>query len=198
MCSPPAVEFAKFAGRSRLINLLLATSSAAAAVGTHYAEERGSLWLVAAAGVGIAIPYNLLLMSPPTPVAPVPPQALPPAYAYGRVPTPPAVPRAAGGLGPEGEGLHLEEGDPHVTFAEDDASSLASDHLAHARLASAKSGKSLHGGQGRRGACPVLLRPLAPAPPGPGRGCARLCPLLLRRDVPCASLHINLPETVLL
>jgi hypothetical protein len=32
------------------------------------AESRGALWLAAAAGVGIGIPFNLLLMSPPTAV----------------------------------------------------------------------------------------------------------------------------------
>lgn len=32
------------------------------------AESRGALWLAAAAGVGIGIPFNLLLMSPPVAV----------------------------------------------------------------------------------------------------------------------------------
>lgn len=32
------------------------------------AESRGALWLAAAAGVGIGIPFNLLLMSPPAAV----------------------------------------------------------------------------------------------------------------------------------
>lgn len=36
------------------------------------AESRGALWLAAAAGVGIGIPFNLLLMSPPTAVISAP------------------------------------------------------------------------------------------------------------------------------
>jgi hypothetical protein len=31
-------------------------------------ESRGALWLAAAAGVGLLIPFNLLMMAPPTAV----------------------------------------------------------------------------------------------------------------------------------
>ena len=51
---------------------------------TRLPESRGPLWLAAAAGVGIGVPFNLLLMSPPaamevaTPGARLEPYGLPP------------------------------------------------------------------------------------------------------------------------
>jgi hypothetical protein len=44
----------------------IAASRSTAAAGFLPAESRGALWLVAAVGVGLLIPFNLLMMAPPS------------------------------------------------------------------------------------------------------------------------------------
>ncbi|KAI7843473.1 hypothetical protein COHA_002949 [Chlorella ohadii] len=63
-----SLAFTKFASRSRMLGLFLSTVSTSACVMAYTGESRGALWLAAAAGVGIGIPFNLLLMAPPTAV----------------------------------------------------------------------------------------------------------------------------------
>ncbi|PSC67427.1 afadin alpha-actinin-binding [Micractinium conductrix] len=82
--STDAVGFARFASRTRMLGLFLSTVSTSACMAAYYGESRGPLWLAAAAGVGIGVPFNLLLMSPPaamevaTPGARLEPYGLPP------------------------------------------------------------------------------------------------------------------------
>lgn len=63
-----AEAFGRFVVRSRMLSLFLSTLSCGAAIAAHQAEGHGSLWIVAAVSAGVSIPYNLLLMSSPSPV----------------------------------------------------------------------------------------------------------------------------------
>ncbi|KAL4425203.1 hypothetical protein ABPG75_009219 [Micractinium tetrahymenae] len=60
-----AAIFQSFASRSRMLGLLLSTVATSSCLTAYYGESRGALWLAAAAGVGIGLPFNLLLMNPP-------------------------------------------------------------------------------------------------------------------------------------
>jgi hypothetical protein len=46
------------------MSVVLSALSTGAAVAAYYAENRGNLWLAAAAGPALALPYYLLIMSP--------------------------------------------------------------------------------------------------------------------------------------
>jgi hypothetical protein len=68
--SQAATAAQRYHRRTRALNLFLCTASCGSAVAAYYYENHGNLWLVAAAGAGLSVPYHLLLMSPPSSLPP--------------------------------------------------------------------------------------------------------------------------------
>lgn len=147
--------FSRFTSRTRATTLFLSIISSSACLAAYLSEDRGGLWAVAAAGVGIGIPYNLLLMAPPTAV-------LAPARLEPSPPSPP--PR--GHLSPQGcylapaaqeEDHEAGAGTPGVTSAEQESA-----------FAETASNYSEEPTWGRPGPLPLAARRLMYAKSGEG------------------------------
>lgn len=120
--SADGTDFARVARRTRVLGLLLTTVSTGSCFAAHYGENRGALWLAAAAGVAIGIPFNLLLMNPPTavmtagtPYAPSPRVRFAETAAAAQEEAAAEAAAAAGGdgnSGGEGAGVSAFEGAP--------------------------------------------------------------------------------------
>lgn len=52
--------------RTRLLSLVLASTTSACCVQSYTNEDKGNLWIAAAVVSGLIVPYQLLLMSPPS------------------------------------------------------------------------------------------------------------------------------------
>ena len=56
---------ASYHHRTRLLAILLSSASSGCAITAYVQEGHGDLWLVAAVGAALSVPYHILLMAPP-------------------------------------------------------------------------------------------------------------------------------------
>ncbi|KAL4543300.1 hypothetical protein Ndes2437B_g01144 [Nannochloris sp. 'desiccata'] len=56
--------------RTRFLSLVLSATSCGCAAAAYYEEGRGDLWLVAATGAALSVPYHPLINVPHQPISP--------------------------------------------------------------------------------------------------------------------------------